>query len=432
MVACGKPSLRGLSEGDRSREVRFGRLLANPKVTAGAILAGGAAKVVEAARGRGHVLTIQDTSEINFSTTKERRRGLGQIGKGTGYGVLLHALLALDADSGACLGLLGGEAWTRADGPVAVPHALRELEERESMRWLRGAETARSLLPGAAMVTVVADRESDIYDEWALLPGPDFHLLSRAMQDRRLAGGGSLFKLAAGLALADTAVLDLRKRGPDAPARKARLELRFGRAAIRRPARSPRSLPASVELTLVEVVEPDPPAGVEPLHWRLLTTHRVETPEQAWRVVGWYKARWAIEQFFRTLKLQGLRIEDSQLHHAPSLVNHVAVAARAAVLVMQLVHSRQGQGGEVAGCVFEDHQLRALDVLDRRYADRGQTLRNPHPRLSLAWAAWIVARLGGWNGYRSSRPPGPVTFFNGLRYFNAFADGFDAKDVCIP
>src|SRR5208282_2785846 len=49
-----------------------------------------------AAVGR-HVLAIQDTSEINFRTTSERRRGLGEIGKGVGRGVLVHAMLALDA-----------------------------------------------------------------------------------------------------------------------------------------------------------------------------------------------------------------------------------------------------------------------------------------------------------------------------------------------
>src|SRR4051812_8249485 len=47
-----------------------------------------------------------------------------------------------------------------------------------------------------------------------------------------------------------------------------------------------------------------------------------------------------------------------------------------------------------------------LTVLDARLAERSPTLANPHPTDSLAWAAWIIARLGGWNGYASSRPPG--------------------------
>ena len=90
------------------------------KVTLPALLAGRSEQTELAAAGR-HVLAIQDTSEINFKTTPERRRGLEEIGKGGGRGVLLHALLALDADTDACLGLVAGEAWTRP-GRVTVHH----------------------------------------------------------------------------------------------------------------------------------------------------------------------------------------------------------------------------------------------------------------------------------------------------------------------
>jgi len=68
------------------------------------------------------VLAIQDTSELNFATTKQRDRGLGEIGKGVGRGVLLHAMLGVDAQSGGVLGLVAGRIWTRA-GRVKVAHS---------------------------------------------------------------------------------------------------------------------------------------------------------------------------------------------------------------------------------------------------------------------------------------------------------------------
>ena len=50
--------------------------------------------------------------------------------------------------------------------------------------------------------------------------------------------------------------------------------LRFGQVALRRPDDiGARSLPDSVRLSYVEVVEQQPPSDSEPLHWRLLTTH---------------------------------------------------------------------------------------------------------------------------------------------------------------
>lgn len=44
------------------------------------------------------------------------------------------------------------------------------------------------MLSQARIVTIVADRESDIYEEWARLPDERTHLLTRACHDRVLAG----------------------------------------------------------------------------------------------------------------------------------------------------------------------------------------------------------------------------------------------------
>lgn len=95
----------------------------------------------------------------------------------------------MDADSHACLGLVGGDVRTR-DGVVTEPHRDRPLSERESRRWIETAERAKNVLASAAMVTVVADRESDMYPAWASVPRPGFHLLSRAMLALAKARGG--------------------------------------------------------------------------------------------------------------------------------------------------------------------------------------------------------------------------------------------------
>src|SRR3974390_1342667 len=130
MVAGASTCARRLSRGRRSQEVRFGRFLRNDKVTVERLIEGWSEQTAPAAAGR-HVLAIQDTSEINISTTPERRRGLGEIGKGVGRGLLVHAMVAIDADTGNCLGLVGGRIWTRT-GRVSVPHDKRALSDRES------------------------------------------------------------------------------------------------------------------------------------------------------------------------------------------------------------------------------------------------------------------------------------------------------------
>jgi hypothetical protein len=50
--------------------------------------------------------------------------------------------------------------------------------------------------------------------------------------------------------------------------------------------------------------------------------------------------------------------------------------------------------------------------------------RNPHPSGSLAWAAWLIARLGGGNGYASRRPPGVITMYRGLKHFEVLFLGW--------
>src|SRR5207244_13153737 len=112
MVAGKDVCLRRLAGGVRAREVRFNRFLGNAKVTTARVIESWSEGTVAAAEGR-HVLAIQDTSEINFATTAERRRGLGEIGKGNGRGVLLQQKLAVDAASGRCIGMLSGQGWSR-------------------------------------------------------------------------------------------------------------------------------------------------------------------------------------------------------------------------------------------------------------------------------------------------------------------------------
>jgi hypothetical protein len=428
MVVRASSCLRRAAAGRRSEIVRYGRFLANEKVTLAALLAGWGEQTAIAATGR-HVLAIQDTSEINFRTTAERCRGLGEIGKGVGRGLLLHAMLALDAQSDACLGLVAGQIWTR-QGRVAVPHEKRRPQEKESWRWISTAEQAKEVLSAAAMVTVIDDREGDIYAKWASVAAQSFHLLTRSMHDRVLVDGRSMYEAADSLPIADVSTIDLVARA-HRPARQAKLALRFGRVRLQRP-QGPgmRDLPKIVELTLIEVVERDPPANVEPLHWYLLTTHALSDPAAAWQIVNWYKKRWTIEQLFRILKTQGLQIEDSRLETADRLLKLTAIAAKAAVLTLQLVQARDGQSAQPASIAFNDAEIQVLDTLGRKYQGATKLQSNPHPSRSLAWAAWIIARLGGWDGYPRTKP-GPITIKHGLEYFLGVAQASSQllKDV---
>jgi Transposase DDE domain len=428
MVARESVCLRRLASGRRRGIVGFSRFLANPRVTAEALIEGWGAEVVETCAGR-HVLAIQDTSEINFATTKEHDRGLGEIGKGVGRGVLLHAMVGLDAETGGILGLVAGRVWTR-HGRVTTPHKRRPLSEKESERWLSTPQAAKTSLRRAALVTEISDRESDIYEKWAHLPEPGFHILTRALQDRSIAEGGGKLSTAP-LQPAGAASIELRAR-PGRPARTAQLVTGFGRVTLKRPAhlaKQGEELAKTVAVSLVEVREVDAPPDAEPILWRLLTTHAVEDAAMAWRVVGWYRQRWTIEQLFRTLKQQGLQLEDSQLDSAERLIKLTAIAARAACVIMQLVQARDGRSEQHAQIAFSPAEIETLHALLPEVEGKTALQKNPHPPNSLAWAGWIIAKLGGWDGYPKSKPPGPITFRHGLEYFRSIARGWRLRDV---
>jgi hypothetical protein len=171
------------------------------------------------------------------------------------------------------------------------------------------------------------------------------------------------------------------------------MQMRFGEVEIcRRRDEWDRSLAKTVRLRLVEVREVDPPAGVEPLHWRLLTTHDVADDEKAWQIFGWYQARWIIEQLFRVTKSQGLQLEDSQLASAGRLVKLAAAAIKAACIDMQLVQERDGKHHLPASTVFAEPEIETLEALVPTLEGKTERQQNPHLTRSLARASWVVAR----------------------------------------
>ena len=419
--------------GDRAGELRIGRFFANKKVTTAAIIADWGRQTRTACAGL-HVLAVDDTTELKVPTTPERRRDLGPVKKGNAYGLLVHSMIAVDAASGACLGLVGGEIWTRP-GVNPIPHGKRPPEARESMRWLNTAAQAKQVLAAATTITIVDDRESDFYAKWATVPEPGVHMLTRCMNDRRLATGDMLFARMAGFRVAGKRKIELAAHEPGKRKRTAVVQLRYGTAAIRRPDDAGRDLPAVVHVRCIEVREIDPPADAEPLHWRLLTTHAIGNATAAWEIVGWYQHRWVIEQMHRVMKTQGLRLEDSQVATAERLEKLAAAAVKAACVDIQLTQERDGKHGLPASTLFTEAEIETIEALVPTLEGKTDRQRNPHPAKGLARASWVVARLGGWNCYY--KPPGPIVFRRGMEQFYAWHHGRMVqlrlqRDVRIP
>jgi hypothetical protein len=396
--------------GTRAGEIRLTRFLRNEAVTTTEMVETARARTAPRCPGR-HVLAIQDTTCVRAD-------------KGGGGGLHLHASLAVEAETGAVLGLVDAQFLERTEGRRGE-RKTQPFHDKESVRWLEGAEAAAGVCAQAACLTAVGDRENDIYEAFALRP-PGVELLIRAAQDRALCDEGLLWARIDARPEAGVSEVDL-PAAPGRPARRARLALRLARCVVARPASRSRlstaGLPAGVELTVVDAREMAPPAGQEAVHWRLLSTHRVEDCADARRLVGWYRRRWTIEQLWRTLKTQGFDIESLRMAEDGPRAKLVLAAAMAAVSVLQLVQARDGDPpGAALADVFDPDDGPALEAVSAQLEGQTARQKNPHPRGSLASAAWVCARLGGWTGYYGK--PGPVVMLRGWLEFQAIKHGW--------
>lgn len=435
-------SLRKIAK-NRAMEVRFGRFLSNEQVTVNELKKQRISQTSRLASGR-HVLGIQDTTELNYQAHAARVSGLGPVGNGKDKGLFLHPLLVLDAESSACLGFGAIHTWIREwpTEPVDKKKTSRDyqkllIEEKESYRWLETATTAKKYLAEAKMLTIIADRESDIYEEWYRIPDEKTHLLIRASYNRRLGNGLLLSDYVASLEVQCIKLLPVRERDKKRSAHIAKLEIRFGEVEITRSKGcSDKNAPKKIKLRVIDVKElPESVVnGEEPIHWRLLTTHEIETVEDAFQLVTWYCWRWNIEQLFRTLKKQGFRVESSQIETGSGLTKLAVIALGCALQTMQLTLARHDKQQErPLSDVFTEEEAVLLDALLPSLEGKTEKQKNPYQKGKLAWAAWIIARLGGWKGYTSERPPGPITMYEGQQEFMALRRGWRlARDVCIP
>lgn len=392
-------SVRSLG-GSRAGEMQIRRFVRNDAVSIAEMAETAAARTAGRVAG-GHVLAIQDTTVL----TSEG-----------GGGQYLHAMIAVDAQDDTLYGLVHAIGLERSGGKRANRHS-KSVSEKESQRWLDCADHAGRVLAGAARITIMGDRESDIFALYANRPD-NADILVRASQNRRLEGGQTLFVWLDGLEVSGECTISLVARS-GVGARQVRLAYRYGPVALRRPGyrKKDGGEPCLRGLYAVDVRE-IAPGSKTPLHWRILTTHTVETLQDAQAVVDLYRKRWHIEQVFRTLKTQGFDIEGIDIADDPARQRLSMAALVAAVSVQQLVHGRDGPAAgrpaRPATDIIDEDDIELVELLNHTVEGQTQRQKNPHPKGSLAYVAWVCARLGGWTGYYGK--PGPKVMLNGFLY----------------
>ena len=228
----------------------------------------------------------------------------------------------MDAASGNLLGFVDVQNLEPAPGANTSRRRARAPRPKENPGvGGAGAVRAGEVLAKARSITAISDREGDDFHDFANRC-PKTSIFSRASSTTgksRPANRGKGYELlsrhVAGLPEAARFTIDV-PAAPGRAARKAKLALRFAPVTIKAPtsgmrAQERRALPPTVRLHVVEAREIEAPEGVEPLRWLLLTSWpEVADPAKARMIVRFYRMRWIIEEYFRTLKTAGFPMKD--------------------------------------------------------------------------------------------------------------------------
>lgn len=355
-------------------------------------------------------------------------------------GFFLHPGLVMDVEQEIGLGFsyikIWNRQWESVRGRGNKSYKQLPVEQKETYRWIEcGLESKRNL-QAASHLTIIADRESDIYQEFALLPDNKTDLIIRSCQNRSL--HDSPVKLYESLSQADCCgEYDLKIRANQNGKRQGRdavIDVRLKKVRIAKPISiKDKLLPDYIELFAIQAQEKSSqtPVGEKPVCWRLLTTFHISDLNQALQVIKWYAMRWQIELLFGTLKSKGLDLEASQLESGSSLKNLCLIALQVSLKINQLTQGRAMQHPDSAHIVFTPQQIIVLKLLITQFEGKTNKQKNQYNPGTLAWAAWVIARMGGWKGYTSEAKPGNKTMSIGLtRFEDAFIGWQLAQKIC--
>lgn len=300
------------------------RFWRSERVTPDAIRAAHDHATVERVRAHPLILVIQDTTELNV-THHPATHGLGLLDNASQRGLKVHSALAVSSD-GVPLGFIHQAVWTRNPDEIGKRHRRRQraTTDKESQRWLTALAATQQAVPPDVTVITVADREADSSDLVAAPRRPGDHRLIRATHHRRVTHEARYLWQAIRCSPVCGYVTIPVQRVHDRLPRQATITVRTTPLTILPPRhhRQRASLsPRSVHVILAEAEQPPP--GVPPICWLLLTTLPVTTLAEALPCIRWYQYRWVVERYHDVLN-SGCRLEDLQLEHAARIQRALA------------------------------------------------------------------------------------------------------------
>jgi hypothetical protein len=389
----------------------------NTRVHAAEVLVPHAVQTAQRSMQYPVVLVAQDTSEINL-TSHPATQGLGYLGSPQCRGLLLHSLLAI-SPTGVPLGVVRQFTWVRPLAQLGKRHRRRKaaLKEKESQRWLDGLTATAECFPQHPHVVLMGDRESDLFDLFAMPRAANVDLLVRVCRENRRVEHPTKYlrKALESQPVRGHVQIEIPARA-NRQARTAKMAVRWLSLEVCAPCHGPQR--PSLRLTFLLIEEINPPPGEKRVRWLLATTLPVENLEDALKCVQWYAYRWTIERFHFVLK-SGCKIEERQLETLDAMERAIPVFSIVAWRLLWLtLQARESPDAPCTG-ILEEFEWKVLCVTVRA---RGRQLPPKPP--TLREAVRMIAQLGGFLARKCDGEPGPQTIWRGLRRLHDLSDGW--------
>jgi Transposase DNA-binding len=405
------------------------RLMNRPEVTHAAVLQSHQEHTLQKMRQlTGVVLVVHDTTEVDYSGLLSIT-DLGPIGGGYNRGFLCHNSLAFDPQQHEVIGLTSQILHRRRPvGRKEGVKAKRARKDRESRLWVDGLAGV-GLAPEGSTWVHVADRGADTFEFLARHVSDRQNVVIRSQTNRVILVGhdpqgakSALHTYARTLPLRERHEVIVSARAGQTQ-RKASVAVAYAPVLLCPPhVHRGEYEKRPLALWVVRVSEVNPPKGVKPMEWILLTNVKVVSIEDAWVRVSWYECRWVIEEYHKAQKT-GCGIEDLQFGSSQALEPMIALLS---VVAVKLLNLREASRRPDA------NERRATDLIDPRYVAVLSAWRYKKVRhdLSVHDFFFALARLGGHQNRKSDHRPGWLVLWRGWMAMQHMLDGAEALKSC--
>lgn len=394
------------------------RFYDNKKVTSKKIKESHYLKTIEDLDSEEIILKIQDTTELDY-TSQSEMKGRGYLARGKSQGIVVHTTIGVTSE-GLPIGVLDQKSWERDNQEQGkrVNRHKKEITEKESYKWIESCNKTDEMFLSNKKQITIGDRESDIYDLFAMERKSNSKILVRSYQNRSIKGEEKrLYELINKSELKGEMEI-LTYNNINLEEREKKLEIRYEKVEILKTKLS-NTNKEKVKLTIIQAEEKVDKK--DKLKWILLTDLEVNNLEEAKQYIKWYSYRWLIERYHYVLK-SGLNIEKIQLDSVEKIKKVLSIYSIIAIRLLKTTYLIKKDIEVKSDKIFNKKEIELAYKLANKSKEK--LLEIPSLRDVVRW----IAQLGGFLGRKGDKEPGVKSIWIGYRKFNDILESVNLLD----